>query len=120
MIPANLCHNAGITDFTFHDLRHTAATWMVQNGVALDLVQEVLGHTDIATTKRYAHRSLDEKHGALARLAAAQIRHNPVHAHPTLLPKPLISMAGATGFEPATCGFGEREVADDSSDESDG
>lgn len=113
------CRKAGISDFTFHDLRHTAATWMVQNGVALDLVQEVLGHTDIATTKRYAHRSLHEKHGALARLAAAQIRHTPVRPALKHWAKPLISMAGATGFEPATYGFGEREVSDDSSDESD-
>ncbi len=113
------CRKADIKDFTFHDLRHTAATWMVQNGVPLDLVQEVLGHTDIATTKRYAHRSLHEKHGALARLAAAQIRHNPVPRTPRQWAKPLNYMAGATGFEPATYGFGERVGTDNSPDETD-
>ncbi len=111
------CRKAGITDFTFHDLRHTAATWMVQNGVQLDLVQEVLGHTDIATTKRYAHRSLDEKHGALARLAAAQIRHTPAPAPIKTWAKPLKHMAGATGFEPATYGFGERAGNEDSGED---
>lgn len=114
------CRRAGITDFTFHDLRHTAATWMVQNGVALDLVQEVLGHTDIATTKRYAHRSLADKHSALTQLAVAQSRHTPAQPMSKTWAKPLMFMAGATGFEPATCGFGERRGTDGSSDDSEG
>jgi integrase len=40
---------------TFHDLRHTAASWMVQGGVPLYEVQHVLGHRDSQTTQRYAH-----------------------------------------------------------------
>lgn len=46
---------AGITDFRWHDLRHTFATWMRQQGVALEVVQRALGHADLATTERYAH-----------------------------------------------------------------
>ena len=41
--------------FTWHDLRHTAASWMVQRGVPLTTVKEVLGHSDIKLTQRYAH-----------------------------------------------------------------
>ncbi len=56
---------AKIKDFRFHDLRHTAATWMVNAGVPLDLVQEVLGHADIKTTRRYAHRKTSERRKAM-------------------------------------------------------
>jgi integrase len=46
---------AGLSGFTIHTLRHTHATRLVQNGVSLYEVKEVLGHTDIKTTMRYAH-----------------------------------------------------------------
>ena len=48
---------AGIDDFRFHDLRHTAASWMIQCGADLYAVQKILGHTHIRTTQRYAHQS---------------------------------------------------------------
>jgi integrase len=46
---------AGLSGFTIHTLRHTHATRLVQNGVSLYEVKEVLGHADIKTTMRYAH-----------------------------------------------------------------
>ena len=42
--------------FTFHDWRHTHATWLLTHGVDLKTVSERLGHADEATTLRiYAH-----------------------------------------------------------------
>lgn len=46
---------AGLEDFHFHDLRHTFATRLVQNGVDLYKVKELLGHKTIAMTMRYSH-----------------------------------------------------------------
>lgn len=69
------CKNAGIKDFRFHDLRHTAASWMVQNGVPLDVVKEVLGHSEISMTQKYAHRENTAQADAMDKLSAAQIRH---------------------------------------------
>lgn len=59
---------AGIKDFRFHDLRHTAATRLVRTSGNLKLAQKMLGHTDIATTARYAHATEDDLRGVLERM----------------------------------------------------
>ena len=47
--------NAGLGDCRIHTLRHTHASRLIQNGLTVYEVREVLGHTDIKTTMRYAH-----------------------------------------------------------------
>lgn len=46
---------AGLVGCRIHTLRHTHASRLIQNGLSLYEVREVLGHTDIKTTMRYAH-----------------------------------------------------------------
>jgi site-specific recombinase XerD len=46
---------AGIRDFTWHDLRHTFASRLVMAGVGITAVKELMGHKSIKATMRYAH-----------------------------------------------------------------
>jgi integrase len=46
---------AGLQDCRIHTLRHTHASRLIQNGMSIYEVREVLGHTDVKTTMRYAH-----------------------------------------------------------------
>jgi site-specific recombinase XerD len=51
--------NAGITDsrmkVVFHSLRHTYASWLVEKGVDLYTVKELIGHSSLSMTERYSH-----------------------------------------------------------------
>jgi integrase len=49
------CSRAGIEDFRFHDLRHVWASWHVQNGTPLNVLQELGGWKSPAMLRRYAH-----------------------------------------------------------------
>lgn len=51
---------AQIEDFRFHDLRHTAASYLAMSGATLAEIAEVLGHKTLAMVKRYSH--LSEQH----------------------------------------------------------
>lgn len=46
---------AGLKDLRLHDLRHSAASFALANGVPLEVIGRLLGHTDLKTTRRYAH-----------------------------------------------------------------
>ena len=50
--------------FTFHDLRHTCVSWMLDSGVSIDVVKEMMGHESLETTMIYREKSraLSEYH----------------------------------------------------------
>ena len=50
-----ICKKAGIEDFRFHDIRHTWASWHVQAGTPLHVLQEMGGWSDPRMVKKYAH-----------------------------------------------------------------
>jgi integrase len=64
--------NAGVADprdkVVFHTLRHTFASWLVMKGVDLYTVKELLGHSTITMTQRYAHLAPDALHRAVKTL----------------------------------------------------
>lgn len=53
----NALEKAGIQNFRFHDLRHSAASYLAMDGASLNEIAEVLGHKTLQMVKRYAHLS---------------------------------------------------------------
>jgi integrase len=62
------CKAAGVKNVTFHDLRHTCASWLINAGVDLYTVGRILGHSSPQTTARYAHLATGTLEKAMARL----------------------------------------------------
>ena len=61
--------DAKIFNLRFHDLRHTFATRLADEGVPLSVIAELLGHSDIRMTKRYSHASDKAKREAVQKLS---------------------------------------------------
>jgi len=62
---------AGIQNFRFHDLRHSAASYLAMNGASLNEIAAVLGHKTLAMVQRYAHLSESHQAGVVERMNAA-------------------------------------------------
>jgi integrase len=69
------CRKAGITDFRFHDLRHTFGTRLADAGVDVVKIKELMGHASIVTTMRYIHATDRGKRGAITVLSEYRQRH---------------------------------------------
>jgi len=52
---------ARLAKFRFHDLRHTCASYLAQNGAGVLEIADVLGHRQLSMTRRYAHLTIDSK-----------------------------------------------------------
>ena len=64
---AKVIGKSGVSDFGFHDLRHTAASRMVMAGMDLYTVKEILGHKTLTMTQRYSHLSPEHQRQAVER-----------------------------------------------------
>lgn len=76
----------GITDFRPHDLRHACAAWLVQAGVPLAEIRELLRHTTVQMTEKYAHLAPENVRAAVAvldgnrsRFGHAELREELTH-----------------------------------------
>ncbi|MBB5459026.1 site-specific integrase [Paraburkholderia sp. Cpub6] len=60
--------DANIHNFRFHDLRHTCASYLAQNGASLLDVAATLGHKQLDVTRRYSHLTIDSKRAIVERV----------------------------------------------------
>jgi integrase len=67
------CKRAGLTNLRLHDCRHHFATMLRREGADLDVVRQLLGHSHLSMTERYAHVGRDQLHQAVARIGSSRI-----------------------------------------------
>jgi len=60
--------------FVLYDFRHTFATRMVEAGIDLATLKDVMGHTDIRTTMRYVHVTREHQDRAMEKFEAERLR----------------------------------------------
>ena len=62
-----MCRRAGVPEVTWHALRHTYATLLVEAGVSLHDVQRLLGHSSLAMTGKYLHGDVESARAGVER-----------------------------------------------------
>lgn len=72
---------AGMPKVRFHDLRHTYASWLVQSGASLTVVRDLLGHSSLAVTSRYAHLAHEHLRDAVDGMARGWKRRTKSKKH---------------------------------------
>lgn len=88
-----LCRKVGIADFHFHDLRHTAASWLRMSGADIHTVAQLLGHKDLRMAARYQHLSPAFLADAVGRLDTAFAECHPYVTAPMELPEGVVATA---------------------------
>jgi len=111
---------AGLRKMRIHDLRHTFASLLINQGENLKFVQSQLGHASITTTvDRYGHLMPDSHRGVGERLDAAVFGSVAKNLDDKMLTsgpenkkagelvslRPAVSLVAGTGFEPVTFGL---------------
>ncbi len=76
---ARACCDAEITDFRFHDLRHTAATRLADRGASAFEIAGIFGHSTIQMSARYTHATSDGLRRAMESLTARQAETLPTN-----------------------------------------
>jgi integrase len=74
---ARICRDAELEGVRIHDLRHSFASVLAGSGASLQLIGSLLGHTQVATTMRYAHLADDARRAAVERVGAVLARGLP-------------------------------------------
>ena len=90
---------AGLDDVRVHDLRHSFASFLVNNGRSLYEVQRILGHTQIKTTQRYAHLDQNSLLSAVNEIIRAAPNILGEGSRPKHLPELRRAPAARTGRE---------------------
>ena len=83
-----LVTSLGLKDLTRHGLRHTGATWLADSGIPLHVLQQILGHQSIETTKAYLHP--DNRHLADAARQANRFLARPPRRETHRLDRPTL------------------------------
>jgi integrase len=78
---------AGVVNFRFHDLRHTAASRLRRSGADMEDIERVLGHKNIKTTRGYVHYEAEQLRPMLALLGTPTLSTREAQETVTVSPR---------------------------------